>query len=147
MGVGFLEGASYPNNTSHTNHFFSVLPPERLQKSSPQSFWNWPLVFSYFSLGRFLILLFLLMSDNVHPNPGPVFACSMCAGNVVVVRMKIQNEGSFFSHLWVGSSHCMRPLLPLGAGFWGQTMTKSLVWSVVPQLQLNDDLKSHLDKQ
>ena len=29
-----------------------------------------------------LILLFLLMSGNVHPNPGPIFPCSVCAGNV-----------------------------------------------------------------
>ena len=31
---------------------------------------------------RLLILLFLLMSGNVHPNPGPIFSCSLCAGNV-----------------------------------------------------------------
>ena len=29
-----------------------------------------------------LILLLLLMSGNVHPNPGPIFLCSVCAGNV-----------------------------------------------------------------
>ena len=29
-----------------------------------------------------LILLLLLMSGNVHPNPGPTFPCSVCAGNV-----------------------------------------------------------------
>ena len=32
-----------------------------------------------FSLAR---LLLLLMSGNVHPNPGPIFPCSVCAGNV-----------------------------------------------------------------
>ena len=31
---------------------------------------------------RLLILLLLLMSGNVDPNPGPIFPCSMCAGNV-----------------------------------------------------------------
>ena len=31
---------------------------------------------------RLLILLLLLMSGNVHPNPGPIFPCSVCAGNV-----------------------------------------------------------------
>ena len=31
---------------------------------------------------RLLILLFLLMSGNVRPNPGPIFSCSLCAGNV-----------------------------------------------------------------
>ena len=29
-----------------------------------------------------IILLLLLMSGNVHPNPGPIFSCSVCAGNV-----------------------------------------------------------------
>ena len=29
-----------------------------------------------------LILLLLLMSGNVHPNPGLIFPCSVCAGNV-----------------------------------------------------------------
>ena len=31
---------------------------------------------------RLLILLLLLMSGNVHPNPGSIFPCSVCAGNV-----------------------------------------------------------------
>ena len=30
---------------------------------------------------RLLILFLLLMSGNVHPNPGPIFPCSVCAGN------------------------------------------------------------------
>ena len=29
-----------------------------------------------------LILLLLLMSGNLHPNPGPIFPCSVCTGNV-----------------------------------------------------------------
>ena len=41
-------------------------------------------LFSYPSLSllRLLILLLLLMSGNVHPNPRPIFPCSVCAGNV-----------------------------------------------------------------
>ena len=35
------------------------------------------------ALLRLLILLLLLMSGNVHPNPGPIFPCSVCAGNVI----------------------------------------------------------------
>ena len=31
---------------------------------------------------RLLILLLLLISGNVYPNPGPIFPCSVCAGNV-----------------------------------------------------------------
>ena len=38
--------------------------------------------FSCLSLARLLILLLFLMSGNVHPNPCPVFLCSVCAGNV-----------------------------------------------------------------
>ena len=34
------------------------------------------------ALLRPLILLLLLMSGNVHPIPGPIYPCSMCAGNV-----------------------------------------------------------------
>ena len=34
------------------------------------------------ALFRLLILLLLWMSGNVHPNPGPIFPCSVCAGNV-----------------------------------------------------------------
>ena len=41
-------------------------------------------LFSCLSLARFrLLILFLFqMSGNVHPNPGPVFSCSVCTGNV-----------------------------------------------------------------
>ena len=43
-----------------------------------------PFLFSCPTLAllRLLILLLLLMSGNVHPNPGPIFPCSVCAGNV-----------------------------------------------------------------
>ena len=34
------------------------------------------------ALLRLLILLLLLMSGNVHHNPGPIFPCSVCTGNV-----------------------------------------------------------------
>ena len=40
------------------------------------------LFFSFLALLRLLILPLLLMSGNVHPNPGPIFSCSVCAGNV-----------------------------------------------------------------
>ena len=38
-------------------------------------------LFSYPSLAL-LRLLLLLMSSNVHPNPGPIFPCSVCTGTV-----------------------------------------------------------------
>ena len=34
------------------------------------------------ALLRLLILNLLLMSGDVHPNQGPIFPCSVCAGNV-----------------------------------------------------------------
>ena len=66
----------------------AMLPPEQQQKGSSQLLQNWSPVFSFFfscpslSLLRLLILLLLLMSGNVHPNPGSIFPCSVCAGNV-----------------------------------------------------------------
>ena len=33
------------------------------------------------ALLHLLILLLLLMSGNIHPNPGPIFPCSVCTGN------------------------------------------------------------------
>ena len=39
---------------------------------------SWPSL----ALLRLLILFLLLMSGNVHPNSGPIFPCSACAGNV-----------------------------------------------------------------
>ena len=65
-----------------------MLPPERPQKGSTQHLQNRsPVLLFLFScpslaLLRLLILLLLLMSGNVHPNPGPIFPCSVCAGNV-----------------------------------------------------------------
>ena len=37
-----------------------------------------------------LRLLLLLMSGNVHPNPGPIFPCSVCAGNVTWQGKSVQ---------------------------------------------------------
>ena len=59
------------------------------RRRAAQSFYKIGCLFSLFlpscpsvALLRFLILLFLFMSGNVHPNPGPIFPCSVCAGNV-----------------------------------------------------------------
>ena len=37
-----------------------------------------------------LLILLLLMSSNVHPNPGPIFPCSVCAGNVTWQGKSVQ---------------------------------------------------------
>ena len=47
-------------------------------------------LFSCLSLARLLILLLLLMSGNVHPNPCPVFPFSVCAGNVTTRSKSVQ---------------------------------------------------------
>ena len=69
-------------------HFFAMLPPERPQKGSTHLLQNRSPVFTFSfllplsNLPRLLILLLLLMSGNVYSNPGPIFPCSVCAGNV-----------------------------------------------------------------
>ena len=58
---------------------------------------------SFFKIGRLfslflfscpslalLRLLLLLMSGNVQPNPGPIFPCSVCAGNVTWQGKSVQ---------------------------------------------------------
>ena len=49
-------------------------------------------LFSCLSLAclRLLILLLLLINGNVDPNPGPIFPCSVCAGNVTWPGKSVQ---------------------------------------------------------
>ena len=47
-------------------------------------------LYSCLPLDCFLILLLLLMSGNVHPNPCPVFPCLVCAGNVTWLGRSVQ---------------------------------------------------------
>ena len=70
-------------------YLFAMLPPERPQQAA-HSIYKIGRLFSLFlfscpslALLCLLILLLLLMSGNVHPNPGPIFPCSVCAGNVI----------------------------------------------------------------
>ena len=42
------------------------------------------------ALLHLLILLLLLMSGNVHPNPGPIFPWSVCTGNVTWQGKSVQ---------------------------------------------------------
>ena len=39
---------------------------------------------------RLLIHLLLLMSGNIHPNPGPIFPCSVCTENVTWQGKSVQ---------------------------------------------------------
>ena len=79
-------------------YFFAMLPHERPQRAA-HSFFKIGRLFSLFlfhfscpsrALLCLLILLLLLMSGNVHPNPGPIFPCSVCAGNVTWQGKSVQ---------------------------------------------------------
>ena len=67
---------------------FSLCCPLNVRRRAARSIYKIGRLFSLFFscptlvLLRLLILLLLLMSGNVHPNPGPIFPCSVCTGNV-----------------------------------------------------------------
>ena len=68
---------------------FSLCCPLNNRRRAAHSFFKIGHLFSLFlfsclslALLRLLILLLLLMSGNIHPNPGPISPCSVCAGNV-----------------------------------------------------------------
>ena len=68
---------------------FLLCCPLNDRRRAAHSFFKTGRLFSLFlfscpslALLRLLILLLLLMSGNVHPNPGPIFLCSVCTGNV-----------------------------------------------------------------
>ena len=86
MPVGLSEGPSTPGHFPHTNLFFLCcsLNHRRRAARSLLEIGRLSHFFSCFSLSRLhlLILLFLLMSGNVHPNSISIFPCSVCAGNV-----------------------------------------------------------------
>ena len=86
MAVSLPEGPSYPG---HSPFIFSLCCPLNDRRRAAHSIFKIGRLFSLFLLScltlallRLLILLLLLMSSNVHPNPGPIFPCSVCAGNV-----------------------------------------------------------------
>ena len=68
---------------------FLLCCPLNDRRRAAHSFFKIGRLFSLFlfscpslALLRLLILLLLLMSGNVHPNPGPIFPCSVCSENV-----------------------------------------------------------------
>ena len=61
---------------------FSPCCPLNDRRRAAHSFFKISRLFSLFSYLCLLILLLLLMSSNVHRNPGSIYACSVCAGNV-----------------------------------------------------------------
>ena len=61
---------------------FSSWCPLNDRSRAAQSFLKIDRLFSLFSCPSLARLRLLLMSGNVHPNPGHIFPCSVCAGNV-----------------------------------------------------------------
>ena len=61
---------------------FSICCSLNDRKRAAHSFLKIGRLFSLFSCPSLARLLLLLMRGNVHPNPGPIFPCSVCAGNV-----------------------------------------------------------------
>ena len=104
------------------------------------------------ALLRLLILLLLLMSGNVHPNPGPIFPCSVCAGNVTWRGKSVQcctcskwvhlrcSQLSLFNFRALGSSHswsrfpCRNTVIPSSDS---SDMYTSTVQSGPPLLMLH----------
>ena len=91
--LGLGRNGSWPSRGSQLPRalpfIFSLCCPLNDRRTAAHSFFKIGRLFSIFlfscpplALLCFLILLLLLMSSNVHPNPGPIFPCSVCAGNV-----------------------------------------------------------------
>ena len=117
-------------------------------------------LFSCLYHASFLILLLLLMSGNVYSNPGPVFLCSACAGNVTRLGRSVQcctcskwvhlkcSLLSFSRFSTLGSSHswnCILCCAPVSSGdphlphcvlFFGLlrlVYLHCLIWSIWPR--------------
>ena len=79
MAVGLPEGPSYPG---HSPFIFSLCCPLNDRRRAAHSIFKIGRLFSLFLLSCPTLALLLLMSGNVHSNPGPIFPCSVCAGKV-----------------------------------------------------------------
>ena len=139
MAVGLPDGPSDPGHFPHTNYFFTEQPFERPQKGSTQPLKNRP-VFSCLSLARLLILL--MMSGNVNPNPCPIFPCLVFAGNVTWRGRSVQcctcsnwvhlkcSLLSFYRFRTLGSSHFWScPPFWISAFFGDPTSTSTVTSS------------------
>ena len=77
MTVGLPEGPSCPGHSPYTNHFLLCSPLNDRRRAARSLF-----KIGLSSLACLLILLLLLKSGNVHPNPCVVLSCSVRPGNV-----------------------------------------------------------------
>ena len=92
MAVGLPESPVYPG---HSPSFFRYAAPWMTAEGQhTASIKSVACFYRFFSSSlptlAFLRLLILLMSSNVHPNPGPIFPCSVCAGNVTCRGKSVQ---------------------------------------------------------
>ena len=76
MAVGFLRVSVTPG----TPYIFSLCCPLNDRSRAAYSFFKIDHLFSLFL--PFFVSSFFFMSGNVCPNPGPIFSCSVCTGNV-----------------------------------------------------------------
>ena len=83
MAVDLPEDPSYPGHCPSFFHYAAPCTTAEGQRTGIGCLFSL-FLFSCPSLARLclLICLLLLMSGNVHPNPGSIFPCSVCAGNV-----------------------------------------------------------------
>ena len=100
---------------------FSLCCPLNDRRRAAHSIYKIGCLFSFFLFScptlALLRLLLLLMSGNVYPNPGPIFPCSVCAGNVTWRGKLVQcctcskwvhlrcSQLSLFNFRALGSSH------------------------------------------
>ena len=94
MVVCLPEGPNYPGHSPRTNQFSPCCPLNGSSRAAHSFFKIGRLssLFSCLSLAciPLLILFLLLLSGNVHPKPGPVFPCSVCAGNETWRRRSVK---------------------------------------------------------
>ena len=91
MAVGLPEGSSYPGHIFFTN-ISSWCCPLNDRRRAARSLSEIGRLLSLFcvSLARLLIILLLLRSGNIHPNPGSDFLCLVCPGNVTWSGRSVQ---------------------------------------------------------
>ena len=70
------------SDTPLTQTIFSPCYPLNDRKRAARSFYKIGRLYSLFCLSLARLLILLLKSGNVHPNPCSVFPCSVCAENV-----------------------------------------------------------------
>ena len=125
---GFNRNGCWPSRGSQLPRalpfIFSLCCPMNNRRRAAYSFFKIGRLFSLFLLSCpslallcLLILLLLLMIGNVHPNPGPMFPNSVCAGNVTWQGNSVQcctcskwvhlrcSQLSLFQFRALGSSH------------------------------------------